>query len=163
MALARFDTNGATDVSFGTGGKMIYELFPGTGNVFCLAMQPDGKILAGGNYAGNSTEYLSVMRILAQDAVATHEQSVVNQDLQVFPNPATNNINFRYSLSQPVAFAVRLYDLNGKVIRTLRPMETRSAGQHVESFCLDAALPAGLYVVEIESAAEKKRIKLVKK
>jgi uncharacterized delta-60 repeat protein len=45
LNLVRYDANGQVDTAFGAGGS------PGTnGSVFALAVQPDGKILVGGNF-----------------------------------------------------------------------------------------------------------------
>jgi uncharacterized delta-60 repeat protein len=49
FALARYNSNGLLDTTFGTGGKVITSFFP---NDFSfagtMAIQPDGKIVAGG-------------------------------------------------------------------------------------------------------------------
>jgi uncharacterized delta-60 repeat protein len=48
FGLARYNTNGSLDLSFGTGGKVLTN-FPGAlSQAFALALQPDGKIVAGG-------------------------------------------------------------------------------------------------------------------
>ncbi len=48
FAMARYDTTGALDPSFGTGGR-VTTAFPGSGNgIRGLALQPDGKIVAAG-------------------------------------------------------------------------------------------------------------------
>jgi uncharacterized delta-60 repeat protein len=49
FALARYGTDGSLDAAFGRGGRMIANLRPlSTDTVYSLALQPDGKILAGG-------------------------------------------------------------------------------------------------------------------
>jgi uncharacterized delta-60 repeat protein len=52
FALARYNSNGTLDATFGTGGK-VTTAFPGQGGTsltfsFALAVQPDGKIVAAG-------------------------------------------------------------------------------------------------------------------
>jgi uncharacterized delta-60 repeat protein len=49
LALARLNTNGSPDLSFGVNGKMTT---PGVDNASAVAIQPDGKILAAGGYSG---------------------------------------------------------------------------------------------------------------
>ena len=48
FALARYLTNGNLDTSFGTGGKLYTEMGAGGNGITSLALQADGKIIAGG-------------------------------------------------------------------------------------------------------------------
>ena len=47
FALARYNSNGTLDTSFGTGGKVITD-FTRDDSTFSVAVEPDGKILAAG-------------------------------------------------------------------------------------------------------------------
>ncbi|EEF59944.1 hypothetical protein [Pedosphaera parvula] len=53
FALARFQTNGLPDPSFGTGGRIVTS-FSGTSEVLSLLSQPDGKIIAAGDASDTS-------------------------------------------------------------------------------------------------------------
>ena len=48
-ALARYDTNGQLDPTFGTGGKVTAALDAGGDGLSAIAFQPDGKIVAAGS------------------------------------------------------------------------------------------------------------------
>ena len=51
--VARYNADGTPDATFGTGGIVVNDI-SGTGDVaFAVALQPDGKILVGGNCAGH--------------------------------------------------------------------------------------------------------------
>ncbi len=65
FALARYQTNGNLDNSFGTGGKVLVN--PGAGGswITSIAIQPDGKILAGGSVSNGPTIQFAVMRFLS--------------------------------------------------------------------------------------------------
>lgn len=52
FALARYNTNGALDSGFGTGGKVTTSFFGYVDEIFDVGLQPDGKILAAG-YSNN--------------------------------------------------------------------------------------------------------------
>jgi uncharacterized delta-60 repeat protein len=61
FALARFNSDGSLDTSFGSGGKILTDLIGDDfGNT--LALQKDGKILAGGNNAGSWTDNFGLVR-----------------------------------------------------------------------------------------------------
>ena len=60
FVLARYNPNGTLDTTFGNGGKIITDPSPnGAYNeIWDLALQPDGRILAGGDITiGNDTEF----------------------------------------------------------------------------------------------------------
>ena len=48
FALARYNTNGALDASFGAGGKVITSIDKDD-NALAILIQPDGKIILGGH------------------------------------------------------------------------------------------------------------------
>jgi uncharacterized delta-60 repeat protein len=54
FALARYDASGGLDPTFGDGGKVITDVGAWAG-VFAIALQPDGKILLGGNFHYSGT------------------------------------------------------------------------------------------------------------
>jgi len=57
FCIARFDSNGTLDTSFGTGGKVIQFIGPDSDIGNSLAIQPDGKILLGGYCFRNVSSY----------------------------------------------------------------------------------------------------------
>ncbi len=54
VAVARFDTNGAPDASFGSAGKLTIDFFGSFDGAENVAVQPDGKLVVGG-FATNGT------------------------------------------------------------------------------------------------------------
>jgi uncharacterized delta-60 repeat protein len=50
FAMVRFNADGVLDSSFGTGGKVIKDHFGNNDYALAMALQPDGKILLGGEY-----------------------------------------------------------------------------------------------------------------
>lgn len=49
FALARYNENGSLDASFGSGGKVTTDFFSNLDDAKAVAIQPDGKIVAGGS------------------------------------------------------------------------------------------------------------------
>jgi uncharacterized delta-60 repeat protein len=49
FALARYNASGSLDASFGSGGKVTTDFFSNLDDVKAVAVQPDGKIVAGGS------------------------------------------------------------------------------------------------------------------
>jgi uncharacterized delta-60 repeat protein len=67
FALARFKPNGSPDTSFGTDGKVTTD-FGGDANIFGLARQSDGKIVAAGNAKVNIDRDYALARYLSRTA-----------------------------------------------------------------------------------------------
>jgi uncharacterized delta-60 repeat protein len=52
ISLARYNTNGSLDTTFGVGGKVISDLFSGSETGYSLVIQSDGKIVVSGSITG---------------------------------------------------------------------------------------------------------------
>lgn len=48
FALARYNSDGTLDASFGSGGKVTTDIFGNRDDLFAIALQPDGKLVAAG-------------------------------------------------------------------------------------------------------------------
>ncbi|HEX5735270.1 MAG TPA: BACON domain-containing carbohydrate-binding protein [Blastocatellia bacterium] len=55
FALARYNSNGSLDTSFGTNGKVTTDFFHLINSIKAIAIQSDGRIIAGGTAVDNST------------------------------------------------------------------------------------------------------------
>ncbi|MBL8817580.1 MAG: hypothetical protein JNL58_16260 [Planctomyces sp.] len=71
FVMARLNSNGTLDSTFGSGGKVLVDMGPGSYNeIWDLALQGDGKILAGGNLSNNGTN-LTVTRYNSDGSIDT--------------------------------------------------------------------------------------------
>ncbi len=57
FALARYNTNGSLDVSFGSAGKVTTDFFGDDDAAFSVAIQSDGRVVAAGRASGSATEF----------------------------------------------------------------------------------------------------------
>jgi uncharacterized delta-60 repeat protein len=57
FALARYDSDGALDPSFGRDGRVVTNFTPGEDSARDVAIQPDGKIVAAGRAAGSGDRF----------------------------------------------------------------------------------------------------------
>jgi len=62
FCIARFNTDGTLDTTFGNGGKVIQPIGSGDDHGYSLAIQPDGKILLGGNCRSGSNDDFCIAR-----------------------------------------------------------------------------------------------------
>src|SRR5262249_23308044 len=98
--LARYNPSGSLDQTFGNGGKLVYDPSPsGSYNeLWDLALQPDGRILAGGNVTINNDTQFAVARFNPNGSLDTYFGS----NGLATTNPTTNTSDRAYSvLVQP--------------------------------------------------------------
>jgi uncharacterized delta-60 repeat protein len=66
FALARFNTDGSTDFSFGTGGKQITDFFGAGAKANGVVLQPDGKFVVAGTASDSATRPVATDIALAR-------------------------------------------------------------------------------------------------
>ncbi|MBM3404992.1 MAG: T9SS type A sorting domain-containing protein [Bacteroidetes bacterium] len=71
----------------------------------------------------------------------------------VFPNPARQELNISYSISDPEVLEINILDANGVFIKTL-DRDDKPAGKHTSHFSL-VNVTTGLYFIEIKSSKYK--------
>jgi uncharacterized delta-60 repeat protein len=63
FALARYNTNGSLDTSFGSGGKVTAWVGSGNDFAYALALQPDGKLIAAGSNLQGAQSVVALIRV----------------------------------------------------------------------------------------------------
>lgn len=71
FALARYDSNGSLDASFGSGGIVTTTIGSGFAEAHALALQPDGKIVVAGNASNGSNQDFAVARYTSAGVLDT--------------------------------------------------------------------------------------------
>lgn len=91
--------------------------------------------------------------------ISTKQVSVYKPDdkllnnVQVFPNPVTDQINLKYNLSRNSAVTIKILDVLGNDIITLF-QQRLEAGEQNYSYSLSNKLPRGFYFVRIVAGTE---------
>ena len=87
----------------------------------------------------------------ARDPLPFNNQSFTLQQVDIYPNPATQDINVRLHVSEPAATSITIYDLQGRV------MLTRDLGivnsQITEILRVDQ-YPSGAYLIRAKANKE---------
>jgi len=141
--IARLLPDGTLDPSFGEGGSTITSM----GNVrfWDLALQPDGRIVAGGGWGD-----IGVARYLNDLTVATEPEPTAEGLALSAPSPHPFRGATRLTLTVPSPQPVRvaLYDALGREVAVLHDAHT-ATGTH--ALTLDGSMLApGVYVVRAE-------------
>jgi len=69
FALARYNSDGSLDQSFGAGGKVSTDFFGGSDGADAIALQPDGRIILAGLAANGPTAGYGLARYLADGSL----------------------------------------------------------------------------------------------
>jgi len=86
------------------------------------------------------------------------EEDTKNITLEVYPNPAQDRFSLKISgLETDEAFMVKWYDLTGRLLRTDEKVQT---GSGTEVLLDRGNIPAGVYVLRMESPVRSLHIRL---
>ncbi|HLG33929.1 MAG TPA: LamG-like jellyroll fold domain-containing protein [Bacteroidia bacterium] len=117
-----------------------------------------------GNSAGNITVKANnacgsgPIRTLAIAMPCREEESISLNDFEVnvYPNPSSNDFTFVIDASEKISCSINIFDLTGRIVESHQHI---SAGKE---FKCGEELTNGIYYVEIISEKERKIVKLVK-
>ncbi len=86
-------------------------------------------------------------------------ESISNKEVTVFPVPARDQVQIRFTAQKQEVINVRLMDLAGRLVFT-SPQSTLDAGEHTLTVPLND-IPSGAYVVEINGTTFSNRQRLI--
>ena len=81
-------------------------------------------------------------------------------DLEIFPNPASRNINIRFTLNEPGTGAIRLFNISGEMVKVLAGEVDFNLGKnHFEADISD--ISPGIYLVSVYSGSAFKTRRII--
>ena len=94
-------------------------------------------------------------------SLAPDQSPVSVHPVQLFPNPAGQFVTASYILSRAGQTAIRLLDMEGRLVASLAPTTAQAGGEHQVTVDL-SGIPAGCYFVEVATAFETWTARLIK-
>jgi len=161
----RFNSDGTLDNNFGTNGEIITIIGDGYYTYNAVAIQTDDKIIAAGVSYNNSGIYgnddeFTVVRYNA-NLSGENDYSFEDSNFVLYPNPAINCIALEYTLENDEVMTIGIYDINGKLIKSVLPNTKRNKGRIKEQLDI-RDLQSGIYIVRVSSELLNIYIKLIK-
>jgi hypothetical protein len=89
-----------------------------------------------------------------------NEANGINQ-LSLYPNPTQDNANISFTLNSSSDVSVQVFDLSGKVVKSIYNNYPFSRGTHNMNFSVEG-LQLGTYLVLVKSNTEQKVVKFIK-
>jgi uncharacterized delta-60 repeat protein len=115
FGLARYNPDGSLDNTFGTGGILWTYLGPGNHTITDVALQADGKIVAGGGLnTGTPTSEFALARYVPDNATGIAGISSSAGFINVYPNPFSGQLTLR--LANNMQATIILYDIFSRQI-----------------------------------------------
>jgi uncharacterized delta-60 repeat protein len=112
FVIMRYYLNGSVDSSFGLNGVITTDFFGLGETVYSIAIQNDGKIIAGG-FADSDSGLAVAMARYYPDLLGV-DRYFMNKEIKLFPNP--NNGAFTLQLPGPIASKVFVMDVLGNMV-----------------------------------------------
>lgn len=99
------------------------------------------------------------IQITPMQFVGLNDLSAKENQIKVFPNPASNQVTIQYNLVSNSNVSIELYDIFGKEIRTIQPTVSQGMDKHSYTVPLDD-LASGMYFVKMKINNAESVIKL---
>ena len=157
-AIAKYSSEGIPDNSFNEDGKMTVVMGADQSTIFEMAVQPDGKLLFGGqstNIAGGFTEF-ALLRLKSTN-VSINENAETENAILVYPNPSSDAITIYMSHNFTTAsYEFEIYTANGQLV------QGGTGNTTIENKISIAALKPGNYMLNILISGRMKNMKFTK-
>ncbi len=96
-----------------------------------------------------ASDHLPVTSVFTFTSITgLHENALENVELNISPNPSSQNFTINYFLSRPAKISILIYDITGKMIKQFSAQQ-QAAGNHYEFISSIEKLNAGVYFVRI--------------
>ena len=149
-SIARINTSGSLDSVFDPGTGLSSSIFQPMANNFQI--QPDGKILIGGDFSGyNGTQRYNVARLNGDGGTTSVENIKDEFSFSVYPNPASDIVKVD---NIPHNSILTIRDINGRI------MYERFVLENYESVNI-SGFANGVYLVQIENNGNVSTKKLI--
>ncbi len=97
---------------------------------------------------------------LQAPAVARNNNLAEQTDLSIYPNPARETVTIDYQLGAVSTASIGLYNLTGKKVTDILPMQSQAEGKYQQQLNL-TNLQAGMYFVLLQTETEQISKKLI--
>ena len=169
FSISRYNADGSIDTTFGVNGEV---------NVVSLGMdvdwnfeessfskillQPDGKIIAGGNSFDGYYQVSTLVR-LTNTVLGTLDFTSTKNTLSIYPNPIETAATFEFTIMNSESITIELYDVQGKLVQTIATNKDMASGNHNLPIKLSQNLTSGNYFLKLATANGSQSIQIIKK
>jgi uncharacterized delta-60 repeat protein len=152
VSVIRLLSDGTLDPTFGTNGAALISVLDGGSYGTALCLLQNGTVMVTGHTQSNTTNNTHFALVNLTTGLPVAIQPVRNQlfEVDVFPNPAEEDIWVRFSDGRVLVEEVLLFNGSGSAIR-MEDTQALPSGNGIFHFRLPSRLPAGLYTLRIRT------------
>ncbi|MFI5150663.1 MAG: T9SS type A sorting domain-containing protein [Bacteroidia bacterium] len=118
---------------------------PASGNVYVYSTALGAPVSSGSQ---SNCKMVQFNTIIYPSPTAVIENAAKAFNLNVFPNPATDNLHLTYSLNKRSAVLIQLYDLQGKMVADLFN-QTLEQGDQDLNLPVPSSVSKGVYTLQL--------------
>jgi uncharacterized delta-60 repeat protein len=148
FALARYDSTGSPDPSFGNGGKVTTPIGLIAG-LNSLLFDFNGRIVASGSTLNGNNFQFTAARYLNDIQTAVHADPNPQSGIRVYPNPVQDFFTLEFSVAREEILSVQLLDLNGRILNTYIDHTELKQGPLSLGFDFPEWIAEGVYFLRI--------------
>ncbi len=175
VLISKFDRNGNQEWYKRLGGSDYdgavtgYELANHDLNIVCLTISTDGDVK--NNHGGVDEWIIKLGRCenyIADDATSPDDVTASTKNnsttLSAYPNPVSNSASISFDLSQTQKVSVTIYDMNGRLIKTLVDAQMEVGNHQLTWNAKSENVIAGTYLLKMQAGdkIETKKISVVR-
>lgn len=143
-----------------SGGNKTIGFETDSGTDFLAYIDPDcGRIDLPLLYKAQSLNK-TVNKIAAASAPAKQMETVKQNEMMVYPNPAHEEVNVKFRLGNESKVVLTLYDMSGKEVLRQESSQNFPSGEFMKTLNV-RGLPGGAYILYVETATQKTGKKLI--
>lgn len=160
--LVRLKSSGYPDPDFGQNGVVDFDAyFQNSEILYSIALQPDGKIVGTGSMFNGTYNKIYVSRFLSGFTVSNNDLNTPEDQISVFPNPASDYLQIQYPSGKMESPKIRLIDQDGRVIQTRKTYSPDPYKMNSLSLELDDSILPGVYYLHIDALDKNQVVPVV--
>lgn len=160
IIILRINLDGTLDSAFGDNGIVISTVSSSTASANDMILDTDGNIVL----VGHASTPVSYSFVTARyfSGLLNNIDFTLDNSILIYPNPVQDEVILEYTLENNENISVGLYDVSGKLIKSIYSNKNRTKGNHKETINLNNIV-SGSYILKLNNNNNNSQgIKLVK-
>ena len=151
FTIARFNSNGAIDSTFGQNG-ILFTDFGGTDDrAFSVAYDSlTQSIVVVGESLTDTSSVFAIAKYSLDTQVGIEEFPSLIRDVKVYPNPSTSESQLYFSLKSPEYISIKIIDIQGRLVKQIASHQFFQAGDHTLDLTFKDLAP-GTYNLQLRN------------
>jgi hypothetical protein len=115
-----------------------------TNGTYYRTISPSGFNFQGLDFLVDSAK----INPIPENVVSVHDISAIENEIKVFPNPASSNVSIKYNLKASAMVKIELFDMVGKSIKIMMPETQQNIDTYQKTWQI-SDVSSGLYFIKM--------------